>query len=145
MTIFLRRKKMSDVQIFQLLSIAYLSVGIGIAVNSDLYKKIFRDFVENTTCLYFGGIMALVVGFLLVTFHNTWTKDFSVIITILGWMALIKGVTILVLPKVMVALTKAMVEKENFFKIESVIIIILGLGLAFLGFCPKSPLFFNAG
>jgi hypothetical protein len=87
-----------------------------------------------------GGVMALVVGFLLVTFHNTWTKDFSVIITILGWMALIKGILILVGPKLMVSLTRAMVEKEKFLKIESVIIIILGLALSFLGFCPKSPL-----
>jgi hypothetical protein len=118
----------------------YLSVGIGILINYDLYKKIFTDFVDNMACLYMGGVMALVVGFLLVTFHNTWTMDLSVIITILGWMALIKGVLILVGPKLMVSLTRAMVEKEKFLKIESAIIIILGLALAFLGFCPKSPI-----
>jgi len=126
---------MSDAQIFQFFSIVYLAIGIGILVNYDLYKKIFTNFVENTACLYYGGVMAIVVGFLLVTFHNTWTKDISVIITILGWMALAKGVLILVGPKLMISLTKAMVEKEKFIKIEAIIIIIAGLGLAFLGFC----------
>ena len=131
---------MSDAQIFQVFSLLYLAIGIGMLINKDLYKKMFNDFIENIACLYFGGIMALVVGFLLVTFHNTWTKDLSVIITILGWMALIKGILILVLPKIMVALTKAMVESNKFLKIESVIIIIVGLALAGLGFCPLSPI-----
>ena len=84
--------------------------------------------------------MALVVGFLLVTFHNTWVKDYSVIITILGWMALIKGIVILVLPKAMITLSKAIAEKPMFMKIEAIAAIIIGLGLAFLGFCPESPI-----
>jgi uncharacterized protein YjeT (DUF2065 family) len=109
------------------------------AVNPEFYKKMFSDFVENSATLYMGGIMALVVGMLIVMFHNTWTKDFSVIITIIGWIALIKGVVILVVPKTMVSLVKAIVERPNFMKIESIIAIIVGLLFSFLGFCPKSP------
>jgi hypothetical protein len=63
-----------------------------------------------------------------------------VIITVLGWMALVKGVLILVQPKLMITLTKALMEKEKFLKIETIIIIIMGVALSFLGFCPKSPI-----
>ena len=140
MTLFLRRNKMSDAQIFQFFSIVYLTIGIGILINCDFYKKLFTDFIENAACLYLGGIMALVVGYLLVAFHNTWTKDLSVIITVLGWMALIKGVFILVLPRPMIALTKAIMKKAMLLRVEAVIIIIIGLALAFLGFFPKSPI-----
>ena len=131
---------MSDTQIFQIFSLVYLAVGIGILINPDFYKKLFEDFVEDTTALYFGGIAALVIGYLILAFHNTWTKDFSVIITIVGWIALLKGILILVRPKIMIALTKAMVSKGNFLKIEAIVIIIIGLALSYLGFCPKSPI-----
>ena len=131
---------MSDAQIFQIFSLVYLAVGIGILINPDFYKKLFEDFVEDTTALYFGGIAALVIGYLILAFHNTWTKDFSVIITIVGWIALLKGILILVRPKIMIALTKAMVSKGNFLKIEAIVIIIIGLALSYLGFCPKSPI-----
>ena len=130
---------MSDAQIFQVLSLAYLAIGIGILINPDFYKKIFEDFAENPSAVYIGGFAALVVGFLLVTFHNVWTKDFSVIITVVGWMALIKGILIFVLPKMMTALTKAMISKKNTLKIMSVFVLIAGLLFSFLGFCPKSP------
>ena len=131
---------MSDAQIFQVFSIVYISIGLGIVINGEFYKGMFEDFVERPATLYLGGVMALVVGYLLVAFHNTWTADLSVIITVLGWMALIKGVVILVCPKRMISLTKALVEKKNFMKIEAIVAIVIGLVFAGLGFCPKSPI-----
>lgn len=140
MALSFKEKQMSDAQIFQIFSIAYLAVGIGILINHDFYKKLFEDFSENAFALYLGGIAALVIGYLIVAFHNTWTKDLSVIITIIGWIALIKGILILIRPAIMVTLTKAMVKKEGFLKIEAVAVIIIGLALSYLGFCPKSPI-----
>jgi len=130
---------MSDAQIFQIFSLVYLAVGIGILINSNFYKKLFEDFCENAAVMYTGGIMAIVVGYLILAFHNTWTKDLSVIITVIGWLALIKGILILILPKMMIALSKAML-KERFLKIVAVCAIILGLVFSFLGFCPISPI-----
>lgn len=131
---------MSDSQIFQILSILYIAVGIGILVNPDFYRSLFKDFIEHASVLYLGGVMALAVGYLILAFHNTWTKDLSVIITIIGWIALVKGIVILVQPKLMVALSKAMTEKEGLLKIEGIVVVIIGLAFSFLGFCPKSPI-----
>jgi hypothetical protein len=118
----------------------YLTVGIGILINPGFYKKLFDDFIENAAVMYLGGVMALTIGYLILAFHNTWTKDLSVIITIFGWLALIKGLLILIRPKIMIALSRAMIKNERFLKIEAVAVIILGLAFSFLGFCPKSPI-----
>jgi hypothetical protein len=131
---------MSDVQIFQLIGLAYLAIGVGMLLNQELYKKVFTDFVENKAILYMGGVMALVIGYLLVTFHNVWVCDWTVIITVVGWMALIKGMVILIRPSWIIDLTKAIVNKERFLKIEGIIVTVIGVLLLFLGFCPKSPL-----
>ena len=131
---------MSDAQIFQIFSLFYIIVGIGILINPGFYKKLFEDFIENAAVLYLGGAMALTIGYLILAFHNTWTKDLSVIITIFGWLALIKGIVILIRPKIMIALSKAILKNQNILKIEAIVIIILGLAFSFLGFCPKSPI-----
>ena len=131
---------MSDAQIFQVFSLAYVAIGIGMLINPDIYKKLFEDFIDNGTALYFGGIMALVIGYLLVIFHNVWEMDWHVIITIIGWIALLKGILILVRPKVIIAIAKVFVNNEKALKIEAVIIILIGLLFSFLGFCPKSPI-----
>jgi uncharacterized protein YjeT (DUF2065 family) len=131
---------MSDAQIFQVFSLYYIAVGIGILVNSQFYKKMFEDIIERTSILYIGGVIALGVGYLLVAFHNTWTKDLSVIITIVGWLALVKGILIFIRPGLMIALTKAIIGKERSLRIQAIVVIILGLAFSFLGFCPKSPI-----
>ena len=139
MTLSFKEKKMSDAQIFQIFSIVYVTIGIGILINPGFYKKLFEDFIENAAVMYLGGIMALTIGYLIVAFHNTWTKDLSVIITIVGCLAMIKGILILIRPNMIIALSKAILQKESTLKIEAIAVIILGLAFSFLGFCPKSP------
>ena len=129
---------MSDAQIFQFFSVVYLCIGVGMIFNREFYKKMFSDFVGNASMLYLGGVMALVVGFLLVTFHNTWVCSPSTIITVLGWIALIKGVVILVQPKALISLTKALVASDKFMTIEMVLVIAIGLLFSYYGWCPKA-------
>ena len=131
---------MSDAQIFQLFSLVYLAVGVGMLISPGFYKKLFTDFCENAAVMYLGGVAALVIGYVILAHRGIrCTQDWSMILSLIGWIALIKGILILVQPKIMIALTKAML-KENLLKIEAVVIIILGLALSFLGFCPKSPI-----
>ena len=133
---------MSDAQIFQLFSVVYLAVGVGMLINPGFYKKLLTDFAENAAVMYIGGVAALAVGYLILAFRGCSvciSGGFSVIITIIGWLALIKGLLILVRPQWMIDMTKSML-KENLIKIWAAVIIVIGLALAFLGFCPKSPI-----
>ena len=131
---------MSDAQIFQVFSLAYLAIGIGIFINKNFYKKLYEDCCQSSSVLYLGGMAALAIGYLLVAFHNTWTKDLSVIITVIGWIALTKGILIFACPKIIINITKAISSKDSILKIQAVIVIIIGLLFAYLGFCPNSPL-----
>ncbi|MHC4906607.1 MAG: hypothetical protein ACYTEN_12410 [Planctomycetota bacterium] len=131
---------MSDAQIFQLFSIVYLAIGVGMLINPGFYKKLFTDFAENAAAMYIGGVAALAIGFVILVHRGLGcTHDWSMILSIIGWLALIKGLLILVCPKLMMALTKAMI-KDSLLKVWPVVIIILGLALSFFGFCPKSPI-----
>ncbi len=125
---------MTDAQIFQIVGIMYLTVGLGILINPDFYKKMITSFMQSPPVIYLGGLTALLIGYLLVTFHNVWVKDWAVIITIVGWLAIIKGLMLIVLPKVMVRISNAFVNVTNIMKIWPIIIIILGALCCWLGF-----------
>ncbi|PKL44106.1 MAG: hypothetical protein CVV39_08400 [Planctomycetes bacterium HGW-Planctomycetes-1] len=125
---------MTDAQIFQILGITYLAVGIGIIINPDFYKKMITHFTEDAAAIYLGGLAALVIGFLLVSFHNIWVTDWSVIITIIGWAALIKGLFLITLPKTAIKLCNSFKEMKKLMKVWSTVVIILGVLLCWLGF-----------
>jgi uncharacterized protein YjeT (DUF2065 family) len=131
---------MSDAHIFQLFSVVYLAVGAGMLINPGFYKKLLTDFAENAAAMYIGGVAALAIGFVILAHRGiACTHDWTMLISLIGWLALIKGLLILVFPKLMTAMTKAMM-KDNLLKVWPVVIILLGLALSFFGFCPKSPI-----
>ena len=125
---------MTDAQIFQLLGIVYFVIGIGIVINRDYYLRMFDGFIENSAVMYLGGCMSLIVGFLLVTFHNEWTASWSVIITIIGWLALIKGFCLFLVPKLFIRMIRAMKEKPKLITYHTLFVIVLGFLCMVLGF-----------
>jgi hypothetical protein len=52
----------------------------------------------------------------------------------------LKGIVILMRPKFISPLYGVVTKKEGLFKIEAIVVIILGLAFSFTGFCPKSPI-----
>jgi hypothetical protein len=124
----------TDAQILQLLGIVYLAVGIGVLLNPQFYKKLLDDYSENLAVVYLGGLIALAIGYLLTTFHNIWVKDWPVIITLIGWIALAKGLLILVLPKICLRITRALKKQKRYLVAQAILVAGLGAFLGYLGY-----------
>jgi uncharacterized protein YjeT (DUF2065 family) len=126
---------MTDAHIFQVLGIVYLAVGIGMLINPDFYKKLMSEFSENPPSMYLSGLAAMVIGYLLVTYHNIWPSDWPVIITIFGWVALIKGLFLLLLPRVSIKISSFFqIQMTKLLTVWAVIIAVVGALLTWLGF-----------
>lgn len=82
----------------RILALVYLAVVVGHCTRRDYFQPIMKDFLANSGLLYLGGFMALVLGAILVHAHNLWVSDWRVLVTIVGWLALIKGVILISFP-----------------------------------------------
>lgn len=124
-----------DLSIFvaQVAAVVYLTIGVGMLVDKKYYAKFFDGMMKDMTALYIGGFMALVVGYTLVTFHNDWVKSWEVLVTILGWLALIKGVMLLAFPTTFQGLAKSWIRSKN-LGTYALVVIVLGLVFGYFGF-----------
>lgn len=125
---------MNDAQIFQIFGLMYLAVGIGFLLNEGYLKKLLTGFCDNISLMFIVGIITLALGFIMVTFHNRWHCHWGIIITIIGWLGLIKGLVLLVLPGLMDKMLVWYESKLAVIKFYPLIIIALGAFLAALGF-----------
>ncbi|MFA6931171.1 MAG: hypothetical protein WCT05_12665 [Lentisphaeria bacterium] len=89
-----------SITVARILGLLYLSVAIGSIFRKDYFRDILKSFSENALLAYFSGFIALVLGGLLVHLHNEWTTDWTVLITIVGWIALLKGIVLLAYPNI---------------------------------------------
>jgi len=113
--------------------IVFTAVGLGMLINAKYYRKNIDDLIKNPGVMYLGGAIALVVGFLIATYHNLWVKDWRVLITVFGWIALLKGIMLLVFPKSAMNLSVGMLKKENFM-VWGAVTLILGIIVGYFGF-----------
>lgn len=123
----------TSIVIAKIIGIIYLSFGVGILLNSTYYKQVIPKLLENTAYLIFGGFIAIIFGVLIIENHNYWVKNWTVLITIIGWIALIKGIILLAFPTV-ISKFKSFFNIPKIHPILSVFIIIFGLFFTYFGF-----------
>ncbi|MCK5450468.1 MAG: hypothetical protein KAI70_01735 [Candidatus Omnitrophica bacterium] len=118
----------------KILGSLYAIIGIGILFNMKTYLKVMEDFIENAAIVYLCGVAVFVVGMIIVLNHNVWVLNWPIVITIMGWMAIFKGVFLIVFPDAMVRLTKKFVSMTRVLFADIIFIIMLGCFLMAKGF-----------
>lgn len=125
---------MNDSQIFQLIGLAYAAMGLGGLINKDSYKHLVEGFASSPALLFLTGILTLVLGFLIVAFHNVWVMGWTVLITIFGWIALVKSIWIFLFPGFYTHISGRMKASGRFMRVYAAIVLAIGIFFLLLGF-----------
>ena len=116
----------------KILAIYLLSVGVGMFNGSINIKKMMDSFENSQGLLLVTGCICIILGFLIVDNHNIWVKDWKVVVTIVGWATLAKGVLLIAFPNTVMSIGK------NFYKNNSqalsYLVLALGAVLAYYSF-----------
>jgi len=123
----------TSILIAQIAAVTYLTVALAAFLNRDYFRNIVKDFYGNAGLAYIGGFMALVMGVLIVHFHNHWVSDWTLLITILGWLALLKGMVIIIFPKHVQRMSETFLTEQG-LKVIPYAALLLGLLFAYFGF-----------
>jgi hypothetical protein len=124
--------------IAKIASVLYLAASIGAFFGTDYYRKLADDLFSNAGLVYMVGFITVIIGFLIVTFHNIWTKNWTVLITVLGWLALAKGICLIAFPQFVHTLSDRIFTDWG-FKIFPYTALCLGLLFAYFGFLSAVP------
>ena len=123
---------MSEALLFQLICSIYFVVGFWILLNKGFYNKIFKHISDSPIFLYFGGITSFTIGFILVSFYNTWSLEIPVILTIFWWAALLKWIWIIVFPDSFTKLTGKMLGCPKLLPVLWVITVLIWIALSYI-------------
>ena len=120
--------------IAQIIGLLFSIDAVGVLINTAIYRRMVEEFTESPALRYLGGILALFFGLFILNFNNAWTADWTVIITIIGWLSVVKGVLLIVFPKVYLNFSNWMRMGDAMMRYIGIIYLLLGLFLTFKGF-----------
>lgn len=70
-----------------------------LSFNPTRIKQIFSDLKDQKFAIL-AAFLAIIIGLLTVLFHNIWEADWRIIITALGWLSLLFGLSLFGFPSV---------------------------------------------
>jgi len=111
-----------------------LCASLGIIFNKKTYTKMILGMDKDGIAVYMGGLTALIFGLLIVNNHNIWVDPASVIISLVGWMGLIKGIVLIIAPKHLMNLSLRIIKAKNSLKIAGIVYLIAGAYLTYLAY-----------
>jgi len=107
---------------------------IGIFLNFNTYQGMIGEFSKSPSLCYLGGFMALLMGLVILQFHNKWEAGWPVVITILGWITLIKGLLLILFPGSLTNLWHPLTESPTALIVSLGISCAVGIFLTFKGY-----------
>ena len=102
-------------------------------MNRKVAMAAMEEMMRNEGTLWLWGFFALAMGAIMVVLNNFWTSGLELVITIIGWLALIKGIVIMLFPSAMLTFYKRIIKDELLMWI-GLVALILGIVLLYLGF-----------
>lgn len=124
--------------IARLMGPVLLTIGIGMALGLLMeghgYSSLLKEFIANRGLIFITGALALLAGVAIVNAHNLWVPDWRVIVTILGWLLILRGIMLLVFPVTVQTLGDRMVASQGGIVAGATVTFVLGAILSIVGY-----------
>src|SRR5579871_2782066 len=124
----------------KLIGLYCILIGASMLTRGQATVETVTALLQNSAMTLILGVITLAAGLAMVLVHNIWSGSaLAVVVTLVGWMALIKSLFFLFLPHEMEAeLFLGQLHYRQLFYLYSAISLVLGVYLTYGGFKSRS-------
>ena len=118
----------------RLLGPLFIVLGIAVPLKTQMFRAILREFAQSQALLYLAGFFGLLGGLALVLSHNLWVRDWRLIITLIGWLTIIRALVTIFQPQWIVTLAGKISENRSCFLGAAIADLLIGAILSYFGY-----------
>ena len=111
-----------------------LAVGIGGLLNREAVRTLAASLARNPGLILILGALDLAIGLAIVQVHNLWVLDWRLAITLIGWLALARGLARILAPGWLAAHAAPRLRQAGFSTAALVLTAACGLVLTACGY-----------
>jgi hypothetical protein len=123
----------------RLLGLFFLICGLAMLLHKQVYTAALVTIVYDPLAIRWIALIIVLAGLAMVLAHNVWSKPLvTVIVTLLGWLTLIKGIAYLFLPtRWLEGFFQAVLNCGAYVYLATGFLLVLGAYLTYEGFQSK--------
>lgn len=119
--------------IARILGAYMLIMGVAVLIHRNTIREMMERLEKDFPLTFIMGVMALILGLVIVSLHNVWAGPVSVAISLIGWLALLKGAGIVLLRQRYIDLFRPLAQSARAGLLWGAIVALVGLWLLSAG------------
>jgi hypothetical protein len=111
-----------------------IAIAASMLLNISSLPKLIEQVAQDPALILVSGMITFVVGLAIVRVHNFWKGGWPVVVTVIGWLALLGGLARMLFPIQLTAMAAGIAHNSGFIIGESVVFLALGGFLSLKGY-----------
>jgi len=111
-----------------------LAIAAGMLLNLDAFPALAEQVSREPALICLSGVLLFVAGVAIVRVHNLWSGGWPVLVTVLGWLAVLAGLVRILLPTRLAALAAGFGQHTGLVTTMAVVLLAIGAFLSFKGY-----------
>lgn len=124
----------SSVQYAKVMGPLMLIMGLSLAFNRGAITSMAKDFMKSPALIFFAGFMTLLLGILVVAFHNVWVAGWPVLITLFGWIMVAAGIVRMNFAERLKKMGEKMLKNDAIMYGAAILYAVIGAFLTYKGY-----------
>ena len=116
----------------KLLGLYFLSIGAIWMVRKKHFETYLKEIVSSKPLMVLSGSLSLLVGLAMVISHSIWQMNWIGLITLLGYLAVVKGILRCAYPEKIQKTALHLIQKTHYWLV--LLFLVLGGYLTYSGF-----------
>ncbi len=113
-------------------------VAVVIVVRTPHMRNLLTEFTESVVWPWVTGGFILLGGIAIVASHQRWRGLASIIVSVLGWVLVARGIFLLAFPETFASLANRTIDAAGVWRGVVVVLGIVGLYLTYVGWRPQT-------
>ena len=119
----------------RLIGLSLLIISLAMLIQREAFVEAVGELIHHRPTMLVLGMLTLIAGLAMVLGHNVWSGGaLPIIVTIVGWITLIRSVVLLFVPPQALDRTFQAIRFEEFYYVFLAIPLVLGLYLSYAAF-----------
>ena len=110
------------------------AIALAMLFKFDSIPELAEQVSRDPALIFLSGVLLFVAGLAIVRAHNVWTFGWPVLVTILGWLAIIGGLVRMLFPSRLAEIATDLGDRPGLIIGLSVAILLIGGFLSFKGY-----------
>jgi hypothetical protein len=108
-----------------------VAIAAAMLLNFASFPELVEQISRDPSVIFLSGILLFVAGLAIVRAHNIWAGGWPVLVTVLGWLAILSGLLRMLFPIRLAAMAAAVAQRSGGIIAGAIVLLVLGAFLTF--------------